>query len=196
MPSSAQRVVTPAAAAPIVLADVKARLRIDHDDDDDVLGGMILAAVDHMEGRSGILGRQLITQTWDEFFTVGDCAGVWLELALDPIASVTHLKYFDSAGVEQTLAGANYELVPETRRSFVHAFDPLPAVDTRRAYPLTVRVVVGFGAAGTDIPPALIDALYLHVGTLYDHRDALESTTLSVMPLGYDDLVRPHRRLA
>lgn len=195
MPSSAQRLITPPSVAPIVLADVKARLRIDHDDDDDVIEGMISAAVDHLDGRSGVLGRCLISQTWDEFFTVRDCAGVWFELALDPVASITHVKYFDSAGAEQTLSSANYELVPETRRAFLHCFDPLPAVDTRRAYPLTVRVVAGFGAAAANVPPALIDALYLHVGTLYEHRDALESTTLSVMPLGYDDLIRPHRRL-
>lgn len=188
----AQRFAAPA-SLPVTLAAVKARLRIDHDDDDDALDGMIAAAVDHLDGNRGTLGRCLITQTWDERFPAHYFLGSRLELSLQDVQSITSVKYFDSAGAEQTIAGADYELVPGTYCSWVHSFDPWPSVDTRRALPVTVRYVVGYGVAA-DVPPALVDAIILHVGTLYEHRDALESYQIAVMPLGYDDLIRPHRR--
>lgn len=45
-----------------------------------------------------------------------------------------------------------------------------------------------------DFPPALDEAVLLLVAHLYEHRSALTEATLSIMPMGFYELVGPHRR--
>jgi len=56
--------VTAPADRPVTLAEVKNHCRIDHSDDDTLVQSYIDAAVAHVEGWSGVLGRCLVTQTW------------------------------------------------------------------------------------------------------------------------------------
>jgi len=53
--------LTPPAAEPVTLADAKAWLRVEHDDDDDVIAALIAGARSHVEAQTR---RALITQSW------------------------------------------------------------------------------------------------------------------------------------
>ena len=53
--------LTPPAVEPVTLAEAKAYLRVEHDDDDDVIASLIAAARSHIEAQTR---RALITQTW------------------------------------------------------------------------------------------------------------------------------------
>src|SRR6185295_11579020 len=53
--------LTPPAVEPVTLAEAKAYLRVEHDDDDDVIGALIAGARIHVEAQTR---RALITQTW------------------------------------------------------------------------------------------------------------------------------------
>lgn len=56
--------VTPPASLPVTLADVKAHCRVDHDDEDAMLTAYLAAAVAHLDGWRGVLGRAIMPQTW------------------------------------------------------------------------------------------------------------------------------------
>ena len=53
--------LTPPAVEPVTLADAKAYLRVDNDDDDAVISALIAGARAHVEAQTR---RALITQTW------------------------------------------------------------------------------------------------------------------------------------
>ncbi len=53
--------ITPPAVEPVTLADAKAYLRVDNDDDDGVISALIAGARSHIEAQTR---RALITQAW------------------------------------------------------------------------------------------------------------------------------------
>lgn len=172
---------------PVTLAEVKARLRIDHADDDSWLGGVLAATVGLLDGPDGLLGRCMVAQTWEQRFPAF-CNPLPLHVA--NVASVASVTYFDAAGVSQTVSAGAYELVPHNRRAVLYAVDGWPATDPRRALPVTVRTVCGFGPASA-VPAALKEAVLQHVGTLYERRDALDLAQAVASPLGFAGLIEP-----
>jgi len=59
---------TPPATLPVSLTEAKLHLRVDHDDEDLLIEGLIGAATDHLDGWTGILGRCLEEQEWRQDF--------------------------------------------------------------------------------------------------------------------------------
>ena len=89
---------------PVTVAQVKRALDLgDSDDDNDEINDLVPAAVDLVERDSR---RALLTQTWVQRF---DGFLDEMELRRCPIASVTHVKYYDSSEVLQTLATTVYD---------------------------------------------------------------------------------------
>ncbi len=63
--------VTP--AVPVMqIAEAKAHLRIDHDDEDRLIQTLIDTAVGYLDGMNGVLGRALGQQVWRAVFKEGD----------------------------------------------------------------------------------------------------------------------------
>ena len=56
--------VTAPVSTPVDLADLKAHLRVDHDDDDATLAALMASAVAHLDGWTGVLGRAIMPQEW------------------------------------------------------------------------------------------------------------------------------------
>lgn len=54
----------PPAETPVTLAEAKAHLRVDFDEDDALIGAILNAATEYLDGWDGILSRCLVTQTW------------------------------------------------------------------------------------------------------------------------------------
>lgn len=179
--------VTPPTETPVTVAEVKARLRIDHADDDSWLAGVIAATVGLLDGPDGLLGRCMVAQTWEERFPAF-CNPLPLHVA--GVASVTSVTYFDTAGASQTVASDAYELIPRNRRAVLWRHDAWPATDPRRALPVIVRTVCGYGPASA-VPAALKEAIFQHVGTLYERRDALDLAQAVASPIGFAGLIEP-----
>src|SRR5688572_20453003 len=104
----AYRLITPPTLLPVARGEAKAHIILDHNCDDSLIDGLILAAKEKVESDTR---RQLVTATWEfslDKFPVCDGGIVYLEKP--PIQSVSFVKYIDGDGVLQTLDASNYQL--------------------------------------------------------------------------------------
>lgn len=153
------------AAEPVLLPAAKEFCRLDAADTtfDTELNGYIAAVRDDVERTSG---TRLITQTVQ---LKADCFADLPCLPIGPVQSVSSLKYVDTDGVEQTIAGEDYELfgagLEQGLRPVFNGTWPAGAI---RAKSITVVAVVGYGSAGTALPQALYVALLRAVRGLFD----------------------------
>lgn len=60
--------VTPPADPVVSLSDLKDHLRVDADDENDLIEALEQAAVAHLDGWHGILGRAIMAQVWSQSF--------------------------------------------------------------------------------------------------------------------------------
>ena len=199
MRRNAPALVTAPTEEPVTLEEAKAHLRVDESDEDGLIAALISAAVSHIDGWSGILGRCMVTQTWGESFDgfPSGYHGNKLRLRLDPNLSITWIKYSDSANVEQTLSQTVYE------GPFVDDIGPYVALRENQVWPstyerydaVTVRYTVGYRAAA-QVPHAIRQAILLLVGHWYYSREAVVlSKAPAELPFAVSALLAPYRRL-
>ncbi len=182
------------AKLPVELPEGKTHVRADHDDEDADIAAYLSTALSRIEGPDGITGLALITQTWRErgpCFLPGS-----LILALRPVQSITHIKYFDLDNVQQTLSGALYNDFLSGLRAFIALNDgeTWPAT-FRRVDAIEVEYVAGFGDDAADVKPALKHAIKLLTGHYYANRESIiVGTIASDLPMGVMNLLRPFIR--
>lgn len=158
--------ITAPATTPISLAEAKAHLRETTADNDAIITALIDAVTSYYDAWSGVMGRALINQTWE--VTLDAFPDGPIRLPLGPVQSLTSITYNDTAGALQTVSAANYYLDTRSLDGWVvpkSDFDwpeTLDAVNT-----VFVRYVAGFGAASTDVPAAVRQAMLIRLGTLY-----------------------------
>lgn len=92
--------VTEPAEYPVTLEDMKAHLRVAHDDDDLDIDARIASATAHLDGWGGVLGRCIMPQTW----------------AIDVCGPGPHLLPFPEAS-DVTATGVSGELDATVTRS-------------------------------------------------------------------------------
>lgn len=178
--------VTGPAAEPVTLAEAKAQCRIDTSDEDVYLEGLIKAARRAVER---FLRRRLVTQTV-EYRRSG--LGRSIALPIAPVQAVTSVSYLDLAGVEQTLAADQYRLARSSSPfSLVPAHGVVwPSVlggeDT-----VGIRLTVGYGDAGADVPPDIKAAVLMLIAHFDEHREAT-GPAVSEIPFGVSQLLMPH----
>lgn len=188
--------VTAPTEAPVSPAQAKAHLRVDHDDDDLYISGLIDTATARLDGWSGILGRALVTQTWRHDFPGWPADGK-LRLPLAPVLSVESITYIDPDGAVQTLDASAYTapkadgLGPYVRLRQGHSC-PATATDEDA---VSVTFVAGYGAP-SDVPADIRHAMLLLVGHLYNAREDASETALTEIPLGASRLLAPYRRIS
>ena len=206
--------VTPPAKSVISLEDAKDRINVQHTDKDSDIQLCIDAATAYLDGRDGVLGRAMITQTWrvDGFnfwddTTRGDPLyyGAYgnqavfgpqqLRLSPVPVASIVDVKYYDKDNVQQTLAPQTYQLLSDGLSSYV-ALAPgqtWPSVYWRRDA-VTVTFVAGYGPNPSDVPASLRMAVCMMVGHHMQNTDAVIAGMRAVaieVPLGVYALIAP-----
>lgn len=104
------KVVTPVATEPVLLAEARLHIKADSDTTEDTLiTAWITAAreiAEHYTGRA--LASQTLEAALDCFPEYEDV----IELPMPPVATISSVKYTDTAGTEQTIAGSAYALSP------------------------------------------------------------------------------------
>ena len=170
--------ITPAASEPLTLAEVKDHLRILDNDHDTLLSSLITAATSYLDTRHGILGRALITQTWEMRLLSFSDAHRSIKLPYPPLQSVISVKYIDSSGQEQIIDAADYivnigeyegTIRPANGKSW-------PATTSVFEYhSVSIRFVCGFGDDPTDVPQSIRQAMLLIITDWYENRADGES---------------------
>jgi uncharacterized phiE125 gp8 family phage protein len=95
------RLITAPTTYPVTLAQAQAQTRVNLARDDDYLNLLIAAATDYAEQYTG---KAIMEQTWE---LVLDGFSDAIQIPKGPISSVTSVKYFDAANVEQTISNTN-----------------------------------------------------------------------------------------
>ena len=166
----ARYLVTAPAREPIILQQAKDHCRVDGSADDARLDLLIQAARQSMEG---YLDRALIAQTWeikrDAFPACGE-----IVLPLPPLQAVTHVKYIDTAGLEQTLSPSLYTVDAPSGdtalegRVILNYGEVWPST-RNQPNAVTVRFVCGYGAGSEAVPAMIRAGLLLMIEDLYSN---------------------------
>lgn len=184
--------VTAPTALPVTLAEVKAQLRIEHDDEDLYLDRLINAGIGMVDAK-GMLGQGLITQTWAQWMANSPPREVALQLG--PVQSVTAVKYYDANGDLQTDTLANYDVFGLSRSKTIKpkAGYSWPTAQVRQDA-IKIEYVIGFGDASTDVPETIRHAMLMLVAYWYENREnELIGVASKTLPYGFEDLLNLHR---
>lgn len=188
-------VITPPGEPVVSIEDAKAHLRVDFDDDNDYIEGLVAAATGMLDGPAGWLGRALVTQTleWrgDDF---GNCD---IRLPFPPIAEVLSVAYDDESGAEQTIPDTDYRLVgqpnmPRLALAYGASWPPV----RWQSESVRVQYDAGYGSA-EDVPAPIKQAILLMVGHWYANREAVTIGQIATeVPLAARSLLFPYQILA
>ena len=146
------KLITPPTVEPVTVEETKLHLRLDGNEEDNLISALIKAARQKAEEYTR---RAFITQTW--------------EVAVDSVTSTLCLPRPPVQTIEavtldgQAVAPENYGLAV----NLFYTKNPLYAV-----YPggLVIRYVSGYGSTAEDIPQAIRQAILMLVAHLYEHR--------------------------
>ena len=173
--------------------EAKSPLRVDTRADDTFIGRLITVAGQNVESH---LRRALISQTWE--VVLDAFPGGVIRLPKPPLASVTSIKYTDDEGNESTYSSANYVVDSDTEpgRVVLKSGQTWPAVTLAAANGVRVRYVAGYGAAGSNVPQAIRQAILLVIGSVYENREDVlvaQGVSIGVLPFGVVALLAPYR---
>ena len=175
------RLITGPASEPVTLAEAKLHLHIDSVDDDTLIGALIKAAREQCEH---ILGRSLISQTWENVLDQfpGDYDGI--ELLNPTIISITSIKYIDLAtNVEVTLASNQYVLDKDSEPGWVTLASGITWPETAYvANAVRVRYTAGYGTDATFVPESIKSWIKLAIGVWYKNREAGTENAVTTLP--------------
>ena len=162
------QVVTPASTYPVSLTEAKAHLKVDISTDDTLITNLIIAATQLSEEYTNrFFINTVINQTCTTFLDLK-------QLYKSKVVSVTHVKYYDSDNALQILASSNYVVNNQFEPaqinlvvdgSFPDIADRIDAIEC--------KYTVGYGAAASDVPNAIKQAILLTIGNWYANRESV-----------------------
>jgi len=180
----------PPLAEPVTLAELKAHLRIDAGDEDELLESLIRVARAHLEAVTGVAlmnqGFRLCLDDWPRSEVI--------QLMRTPVQTVDAILLYDADGVEQNLelSGVLLDGTAQPARLVVRK-------QQRPGQPINgieIEFTAGFGSA-TEVPPELKRAMLIHAAHLYEFRGAVSPDMQpAAIPQGYDRLIAPWQRRA
>ena len=181
------------ALEPLTLAEAKQFIRVEHNDDDDIITALIAGARIHVETQTR---RALITQSWRL------TRDVWPELGCVPVLPVP-LRTLDAArvyksdGTTLTLDLAAFtvdKVAAPARLAFMRGALPAPG---RPVAGIEIDLTCGYGAAPESVPEPLRQALRLLVAHWYENRGLVAiGHEIAVLPQTVAALIAPYRVLA
>lgn len=177
------------ALEPVSLDEVKAHLRVDHDDEDDLLTAAIVAARSHVESATR---RVLVAQSWRLHLDRWPRRRM-LRLPIAPLISVDEIRVRNGGGpavVDVEDYVVDTASVPG--RLFLSGDVPSPATRTPGA--IEIDITAGYGELAADVPSPLRHAIRMLVAHWYEQRGAVADPGRgATAPLGFAALVAPYR---
>tara|TARA_R100000655_G_scaffold31221_1_gene62684 strand:- start:20753 stop:21409 length:657 start_codon:yes stop_codon:yes gene_type:complete len=206
---------SPTATDLLSLADVKTFLRVTNTSEDTLITSLIGAAIDVAQNytNSRFLETEytLYMETWTDIYVSNSYQqalnnGVYITnggyvgkdglnqivLPYAPLASITHVKYYDNTGTQQTMTAATDYSVHNfiNQKGFIEIMDgiSLPTLDDR-ADAVEIKFKAGYGTSADDVPDAIKSAIQLIIGFMYEKRE----DTVSRLPKASEYLLDPYR---
>jgi uncharacterized phiE125 gp8 family phage protein len=181
------------AIEPISLAEAKAYLRVEHDDDDDVIAALIAGARVHVEAQTR---RALITQSWriirDSWPGDGRIA-----ILPAPLRELLAARVYKLDGSTQALDVAVFAAdVASAPAALAFASGALPAPG-RVVGGIELDIEAGYGDDASDVPEALRQAIRILVAHWYENRGLIApGGAVAVIPQSAAALIAPYRVLS
>lgn len=173
------KTITPPAAEPVTLAEAKLHLRVDHTDEDALIGMLIASARSQAETRTG---RRLMAQTVEARQPRFSANNRIADVA--PIRSVVAVEYLDYLGALQTMDPSGYRLSDED--ALICA--PNISWPNHQIAPDAVRIRVECGwLTAAEVPAEIRQWVLLRVATAYANREAVVEGQLSTLPRDFTD---------
>ena len=175
---------TPPTTEPVTLAEAKLHLKLDTADDDALVTTLITAARARAEWHTG---RALITQGWT----------LWLDtwpgivtLPLPPLQSVTSVTAYARDDTASIVDPAS-TIVDHAANRLARKQSCAPPSDLRRINAVAIAFTAGYGAAATDVPAPLREAILELIAFLYENRGEAPAE----LPVDCLALLAPYRNL-
>ena len=204
------KVVTAWTTSAVPTSTQKSFMRVDFSDDDTLIAELVKASQNVIET---YLNRAITTQTLELYldrlpfyndinypegtFTAPDMEynSNYIVLPRPPVASVTHVKYFDDSDTESTFSSSKYyvDLISEQARVVLKKGVSWPTVaETRNANAYEIKYVAGYGGA-SDVPEPITHAIKLLTTHLYENREAVTSLSVNAIPYTIGALLQPYK---
>jgi uncharacterized phiE125 gp8 family phage protein len=188
--------VTPPAAPPISLAEIKAQVRVEDGSEDALLMGYVRSATDMVEQMSGL---RLIDQTWEYSTDAFPERCGWLRLPLAPLLAVEQITYVNEQGISLTLDSSVYLVrgigSVQPGRIILGANQQWPTT-WRGAGAVVIRARYGW-LDHNAVPEALRQAVMMLAAHWFDNRSTTAAGPdygpVSHTPFGVRELVEPYR---
>jgi uncharacterized phiE125 gp8 family phage protein len=160
--------LTPPAVEPLSLAEAKAWLRVEHDDDEALIAALVSSARTHVEA---LTRRALIAQTWRLVRDAWPPNGR-LEIYPAPLRQVLVARVYDAAGATQSIDPQAFTIDNAAAPSVI-AFAPRALPQPGRAVAgIEIDLVAGYGTTASAVPEPLKQAIRQLVAQWYENRGA------------------------
>jgi uncharacterized phiE125 gp8 family phage protein len=180
------------AAEPISLAEAKAHLRIDADDEDALLTSLIVAARMFVERT---LGLALITQGWSyflDFWPRSTC----VTLPILPVQAAGVVRLHDTDGGAIELDADDYAVDVLSSPARIVLKGAAPAVVARELNAFEVAFTAGYGDEASEVPAPIRQALSLLVAHWFERREPVVlGAGAQEVPTTVAGLLLPYRRV-
>lgn len=184
--------VTAPTVEPLSLQDVSDHCQMGEIPEDQLstVEGYITGARQLIERR---LSRQLCTATWklylDEFPEIIEIRDKL------PIKSLTHIKYYNTAGTLTTMTTAEYQtdFASDGRPArIMPAYGyTWPSIQTDRLNPIEIQFVSGYGTA-SSVPATIRNGMLQLVANWFENREAnVIGTIVTQLPFGVEACITP-----
>lgn len=172
---------------PVTLAEAKKHLEVDHTDDDTLITAYIQAARQYVERYTS---RAIMAQTWTAYL---DGFASEINIHRSPVLDVTAIQYLDGNGAQQTLSSSVYRLDAPGGRITLENGQSWPAIlsvtnAVEIAYRAGYRDTAASPKVGT-VPPDVIHAIKLLVGTFYRFRETVIDLRVTMVPGAVNNLL-------
>jgi len=184
--------ITPPAIEPVLLADAKAYLRVDGDEEDDFINAAISAARVHVET---LTRRMLIEQSWRVYLDAWPRTRV-VTIPVAPLIAVESVIIYDRNGEPATVSTEDYQVdaISVPGRLILYAIVPLAE---RTINGIEIDVTAGYGASSVDVPSPLRRAMMMLIAHWFEHRGVVGHDMAADMPpQGFEALIAPYRILS
>lgn len=179
--------LSPPAAEPVTLAEIKDHMRVSAADEDALITGMLIAAVRAVEARGRLA---LMPQVWR--LTLDAVPDETIFLPLAPVASVDAVNVIGADGAPQLVDPSLYEAAygsPGRLRPAGPWPTPGPVIDA---------VQIDFSAGYPDaasVPEPLKQAVKLLAAHFFETREAAGAERIFNVPQTVDALIAPYREM-